>query len=128
LIYWRGGDYAGIGPGAHGRLTLSSDRFATTTALDPLQWLRSVEVTGTGELTRSQIDPADQMTEFVMMSLRLAEGMSLEALETFPNHDAVLRQISRIEPLGYLKMENNHAIVQPEFRILLNAVLREILV
>jgi oxygen-independent coproporphyrinogen-3 oxidase len=128
LIYWRGGDYLGIGPGAHGRLTLGSTRLATTTTLEPITWLRSVETAGTGELTRSKIDPADQMAEYVMMSMRLAEGMDLDALSNFPNHDGVLENITRIKELGYIRTENNRAIVQPEYRILLNAVLRELLV
>ena len=109
-------------------MTLSSNRFATTTALEPIKWLRSVETAGTGELSRSQISPDEQMAEFVMMSLRLAEGMSLDALAMFPNHDPVFENIARLEKQGYLRCENNRAIVQPEYRILLNAVLRELLV
>lgn len=75
LIYWRCGDYAGIGPGAHGRLTLRGQRWATEAPRDPEAWLRAVERAGAGELPRTALSPADVAEEYLMMSLRLAEGL-----------------------------------------------------
>ncbi len=75
LIYWRGGDYAGIGPGAHGRLTIGGRRMATDTPLSPNQWLEQVEKTGNGENPRQSLSQADQAAEYLMMGLRLSEGI-----------------------------------------------------
>ena len=77
LIYWRAGDYAGIGPGAHGRLTLAGQRLATDTPKAPLAWLAQVEREGHGELPREALSLADQAVEYLMMSLRLREGSDL---------------------------------------------------
>ena len=80
LIYWRSGDWAGIGPGAHGRLTLGGVRMATQTPLSPLGWLRQVETTGTGEEARERVEAEDARAEAVMMGLRLVEGLEIDAL------------------------------------------------
>lgn len=77
MIYWRGGDYVGIGPGAHGRLTLSGQRHATTTELMPSKWLDQIRRTGSGEMRREALGARDQATEYLMMSLRTSEGLDL---------------------------------------------------
>lgn len=77
LVYWRGGDYIGIGPGAHGRLTLGGHRFATETELNPLKWLLNVERLGSGETLRDDLPLEEQALEYLMMSLRLSEGTEL---------------------------------------------------
>lgn len=74
LVYWRMGDYAGIGPGAHGRLTLAAGRVATNTIRAPEAWLKSVAEQGCGEIARERLSPQDQAVEYLMMSLRLTEG------------------------------------------------------
>ena len=73
LIYWRGGDYLGIGPGAHGRLTLDGVRYSTETELSPLGWLNSVEKDGSGESLRFAMSPDEHADEYAMMALRLTE-------------------------------------------------------
>jgi oxygen-independent coproporphyrinogen-3 oxidase len=78
LIYWEGGDYAGIGPGAHGRLTLASVRHATTSHRLPARWLDAVETRGSGEEERVALDPAEVALERLLMGLRLARGVPLD--------------------------------------------------
>jgi putative oxygen-independent coproporphyrinogen III oxidase len=77
LIYWRYGDYAGIGPGAHGRLTLGAERLATQAISAPMGWLTAVEKNGTGEVPRAPVPGSEQAQEYLMMSLRLLEGSDL---------------------------------------------------
>ena len=77
LIYWQGGDYAGIGPGAHGRLTLNGTRFASDTPLTPGAWLKQVETVGNGENPRTALPGSEQAAEYLMMGLRISEGISL---------------------------------------------------
>ncbi|MEL6964201.1 MAG: radical SAM family heme chaperone HemW [Pseudomonadota bacterium] len=81
LVYWRTGDYAGIGPGAHGRVTLQGKRFATTTTRMPRAWLDKVETEGHSELPRELISINDQIIEMMLMGLRLEEGVDLKRLE-----------------------------------------------
>jgi len=75
LLYWRYGEYAGIGPGAHGRLVLPEGRTGTVTEKAPEAWLARVERDGHGLVETERLSAADQGDEFLMMGLRLAEGI-----------------------------------------------------
>ena len=75
LLYWRYGEYAGIGPGAHGRLVTGQDRIATVTERSPEGWLARVERDGHGLVETDMIAPETQADEFLMMGLRLGEGI-----------------------------------------------------
>lgn len=127
LVYWRGGDYLGIGPGAHGRLTLGGTRTATETVAAPLSWLRQVEETGSGELPRTVITPAEQAAEYAMMGLRLSEGISLPRLDAL--HDSTLNKgkMHELVDRGLLRVDGPQLSATSAGRPLLNAVLRELL-
>jgi putative oxygen-independent coproporphyrinogen III oxidase len=75
LVYWRGHEYAGIGPGAHGRLDLDGVRQATATEKRPEAWLMRVESLGHGLITDEPLLREEQADEFLLMGLRLAEGI-----------------------------------------------------
>jgi oxygen-independent coproporphyrinogen-3 oxidase len=75
LVYWRGQEYAGIGPGAHGRLDIGSRRHATATDKRPETWLMRVEANGHGVLTDDELNSVECADEFLLMGLRLAEGI-----------------------------------------------------
>ena len=127
LIYWRGGDYVGIGPGAHGRLTLQGHRHATWTELGPDAWLRQVHSTGTGEAGREALSPNDHAAEYLMMSLRTAEGLDhvryreiagvgldREKVGTLLSHDLVVEKDDRL-------------IATRQGRAVLNAIITDLL-
>lgn len=78
LIYWRGHDYAGIGPGAHGRLDIDGERHATVTEKRPELWLARVEAEGNGIVGDEVLTREEMCDEFLLMGLRLAEGISLD--------------------------------------------------
>ena len=75
LVYWRGDEYAGIGPGAHGRLDVDGTRRATATDKRPEAWLMRVEANGHGLITDDVLSNAERADEFLLMGLRLAEGI-----------------------------------------------------
>ncbi|MGE0564763.1 MAG: radical SAM family heme chaperone HemW [Pseudolabrys sp.] len=75
LIYWRGHDYAGIGPGAHGRLTIDGARLATETEKRPEAWLARVESDGHGITVEEELTHTERADEYLLMGLRLAEGI-----------------------------------------------------
>jgi putative oxygen-independent coproporphyrinogen III oxidase len=75
LIYWRGQEYAGIGPGAHGRLDIDGTRHAVATEKHPEAWLMRVESTGHGITTDDILNSEERADEFLLMGLRLAEGI-----------------------------------------------------
>jgi oxygen-independent coproporphyrinogen-3 oxidase len=75
LVYWRYGEYAGIGPGAHGRLVVDGARRATATEKRPEAWLMRVEALGHGLTTDDLLSRDEQADEFLLMGLRLTEGI-----------------------------------------------------
>jgi putative oxygen-independent coproporphyrinogen III oxidase len=78
LLYWRYGEYAGIGPGAHGRLVTGGGRVATVTEKGPEQWLARVERQGHGLLTEDLLSSEEEGDEFLLMGLRLKEGVDAD--------------------------------------------------
>ena len=103
LIYWRGQDYAGVGPGAHGRLTINGRRFATATDKRPESWLMRVEATGTGLIVDEKLTAVENADEFLLMGLRLVEGIeparytALSGRELDPHRVAILREQGAVE-------------------------------
>jgi len=77
LTYWRYGEYAGIGPGAHGRLKLADGRHATATEKVPEAWLDKVEMWGDGVVVDDVLAREEEADEMLLMGLRLAEGIDL---------------------------------------------------
>jgi len=75
LVYWRAHEYAGIGPGAHGRLDIDGARHATATEKRPEAWLARVESAGHGLVTDDALTREEMADEFLLMGLRLAEGI-----------------------------------------------------
>ncbi|MFC0217715.1 oxygen-independent coproporphyrinogen-3 oxidase [Pseudochelatococcus lubricantis] len=83
LLYWRYGEYAGVGPGAHGRLVTNEGRMALSTERNPEQWLALVERDGNAIIERECLDMGTQADEFLLMGLRLVEGIDPQRYAQF---------------------------------------------
>jgi oxygen-independent coproporphyrinogen-3 oxidase len=127
LIYWRYGDYAGVGPGAHGRLTLGGRKFATSTHLSPETWMEAVERTSNGELPRTSIGPTDQACEMLMMGLRLREGVSRGRFEALAGRPLDSRQLEILSENGLVEVDGDLLRPTSSGTMVLNAVLRHLL-
>jgi oxygen-independent coproporphyrinogen-3 oxidase len=103
LVYWRGQDYAGVGPGAHGRLTIGGRRVATATEKRPETWLMRVEARGTGLIVEERLTAGETADEYLLMGLRLAEGIdparytALAGRPLDPARISILRQEGAVE-------------------------------
>jgi putative oxygen-independent coproporphyrinogen III oxidase len=75
LLYWRYQDYVGIGPGAHGRVTVDGEKFAVERRKLPERWLEAVERDGHGTRNQVALTTKDRLVEMVIMGLRTAEGI-----------------------------------------------------
>lgn len=75
LVYWRGEEYAGIGPGAHGRIDIDGVRHATSTEKRPENWLMRVEALGHGLVVDDELNSIERADEYLLMGLRLTEGI-----------------------------------------------------
>jgi oxygen-independent coproporphyrinogen-3 oxidase len=83
LVYWRAHEYAGVGPGAHGRLDVDGRRYATATEKRPEAWLMRVESLGHGLITDETLTREERADEFLLMGLRLAEGIDPARYQAF---------------------------------------------
>ena len=105
LVYWRGHEYAGVGPGAHGRLD-TGERRATATEKRPEAWLARVEADGHGVISDEALLRCERADEFLLMGLRLAEGIAPARYEALagrpldPARIATLREHGMIETTG----------------------------
>jgi putative oxygen-independent coproporphyrinogen III oxidase len=103
LVYWRAHEYAGIGPGAHGRLDIVGERHATATEKRPETWLARVESEGHGLIADDVLTSDETADEFLLMGLRLAEGIDAARYTQIagrplePDRIATLRQHGLIE-------------------------------
>ncbi|MEN8837848.1 MAG: radical SAM family heme chaperone HemW [Celeribacter marinus] len=125
-IYWRYGDYAGIGPGAHSRLTINNQKRAIDTPLGPTQWLDQVAQVGHGEKTRLTLSATEQATEYLMMGLRINDGVSLARIESLHN-DIFLHKIKNLQGDGLIEVNSGRLIVTDSGRPLINAIVKELL-
>jgi putative oxygen-independent coproporphyrinogen III oxidase len=117
LIYWRGHEYAGIGPGAHGRLDIDGQRHAIATEKRPESWLMRVESLGHGNLVEEVLTREERADEFLLMGLRLAEGIDVlryqalsgrsldpERVHTLLSHHLIETDVEgrlRVTPAGF---------------------------
>ena len=127
LAYWRYHDYAGIGPGAHGRITLGKDLVATRRHRAPEPWAERVEHQGHGSTAEEIIAPNDRALEMLMMGLRLAEGIDATHFETrtgIPLHTAIDQDtLAQAIEANYLTQTPTHLTATLEGRLRLDALL-----
>lgn len=126
LIYWRYGDYLGIGPGAHGRLTQSGNRFATECFSNPKRWL-DASVSGATEKPRELLTTEDQGSEFLMMGLRLKEGVDLRRYEALAGAPLSTKKITQMQDIGMISRVQDQLFVTDQGFMVLNAILAELL-
>lgn len=131
LTYWRYGDYIGIGPGAHGRLTIDGKKFATRQHRAPERWLELVAANGHATRQHTMIGLQERIAELTMMGLRLAEGIPFRrfATEAAMPYDRCLdaTRLNRLIAGGFLEQTQDRLVATPAGRQRLDAVLADLL-
>ena len=110
LIYWRYGEYAGIGPGAHGRLVTPKGRLAQETERHPEMWLTQVETEGHGVVESAPLSREEQGDEFLLMGLRLSEGIDPRAFEKLTGREIDLARVESLIEDGFLECDERGRI------------------
>ncbi len=124
LIYWRYGDYIGIGPGAHGRITDLCGRRATEAPRDPAQWL-AIAQNGYG-CDEAPLSPIDCAQEYLMMSLRLTEGCDRVRLQAMIGSEFNGDALRDLVQMGMIECTDTHIRATPDGRLVLNAVVSKL--
>ncbi|MFN3230760.1 MAG: radical SAM family heme chaperone HemW [Alphaproteobacteria bacterium] len=131
MTYWRYGEYAGIGPGAHGRLHMDDGVVATANRRKPESWLALVEAQGDGRETAEPVPPAERAEEMIMMGLRTTEGVNIARLEALSGRPlgeiADANEIDRLKQGGLLETTATHLRATSKGRPVLNAVIEALL-
>ncbi len=123
LVYWRYGTYAGIGPGAHGRLHVGEARHATFTERNPEAWLAKVEANGHGIVSQDILTRPEQADEMLLMGLRLAEGVDLDRHARLGGQRIAPGRIADLASEGLVVLEGSRLRVLPPGFPVLNAII-----
>lgn len=126
LVYWRYGTYAGIGPGAHGRLAAGADRLATFTERQPERWLEAVEAHGHGIVSQERLPPDIQADEMLLMGLRLAEGIDMARYARLAGRDLDAARIDALAAEGLVVRSGDRLRATAAGFPVLNAVIAEL--
>jgi oxygen-independent coproporphyrinogen-3 oxidase len=127
LTYWRYGDYAGIGPGAHGRLSANGTKFATATHRTPEEWLKSVGEQGHGMVERDALETDEQADEMLLMGLRLREGLDLARWSTLSGRGLDVEREEFLIQHGFIeRLGNSRLRCTPSGMLILDAVVADL--
>ena len=103
LVYWRSGEYAGVGPGAHGRLNAFGGRIATSTERHPERWLMRVEAEGHGLIEDEKLGAIERADEFLLMGLRLREGIERARFRQLAGRDFDAARVASLSEEGMIE-------------------------
>jgi putative oxygen-independent coproporphyrinogen III oxidase len=126
LLYWTNGDYAGLGPGAHGRLSSAEGRHATESWRSPEAWLTAMERFGTGEQRRDALSRPDWALEALIMGLRVTDGLPVGRIDAILKRPVTWSSVPELVELGLLEADPSRLRVTRKGRLLLNGVLRHL--
>ena len=122
LTYWRYRDYAGVGPGAHGRL----NGLATVCEKYPETWVNRVEREGHAMTEQTQLTAADQAPEYLLMSMRISEGLDLRRHAALAGVPISAKRIEALAALDLVREVDGTLQATRRGRPLLNAIIREL--
>jgi putative oxygen-independent coproporphyrinogen III oxidase len=126
LAYWRYQEYAGIGPGAHGRLNIEGERHATATEKRPETWLACVEERGDALSSDEVLTRGEAADEFLLMGLRLAEGIALDRFRAIAGFPLADDQIADLAAHGLVEASNGRLRITAAGFPILDAIVADL--
>ena len=126
LLYWQGCDYAGVGPGAHGRLTLKNERVGTVAYMKPDTYKQEVEQ-GCGIETEERLSAQEWSQEYLLMGLRIESGISLNRYASLSGEPLSQVCVDDLMAMGLLTVNGDRLAASAEGRLVLDAICRQLL-
>ncbi len=126
LTYWRYGEYAGAGPGAHSRISAGDHRLAISTEKHPETWRQLVNTRGHGFVEETALTKVEQAPEYLLMGMRITEGIDMTQYERLAGVPLDRFKIAGLEGLGFVKQYKGRLMATPRGRPILNAIIREL--
>lgn len=126
LLYWRYGEYAGVGPGAHSRIIDGGNRIALAAEKHPETWRDLVAARGHGIANEELVSPEEQAREMLLMGLRINEGIDLARHARLSNRPLAPERIAALADLGLVTLDRTRLKATPAGRRILNAVITDL--
>ena len=126
LLYWRGHDYAGIGPGAHSRISACGTKRALSALKSPEGWLAEVEAQGHGLASDETLSAEETADEYLLMGLRLSEGIDLARLAVIDGRALDEERLSALAREGLIRCNGKRLAATPKGRLVLNRLILEL--
>ncbi len=127
LVYWRYGEYVGVGPGAHGRFRENGTRTVTITEKHPETWVDKVEASGHGIIEEEYLTAEQEGDEFLMMGLRLKEGVDLNRYQKLTGHGLNPQRLEQLLEQKLLELRDERFLrATPDGALLLNTLVAEL--
>jgi putative oxygen-independent coproporphyrinogen III oxidase len=126
LLYWRYGEYAGVGPGAHSRLADSENRRALIAERHPETWRELVRTQGHGMVSDTVVPPVDQASEYLLMGMRIAEGIDMDRYAALAGRELDSSKLAGMKSMGLIRRNGQQLMATADGRKLLNAVIAEL--
>ena len=126
LLYWRGHDYAGIGPGAHSRITQDGVKHAIAVRKSPEAWLEAVATSGHGIEQDEALTPQNSADEYLLMGLRLAEGIDEKRLASIDGRKLDEARLQYLQAKGLVRRSSNRVQATGKGRLVLDRLIVEL--
>ena len=126
LLYWRGHDYAGVGPGAHSRITLDGVKHAIAVRKSPEAWLEAVATSGHGIEQDEALTPQNSADEYLLMGLRLAEGIDEKRLAAIDGRKLDEARLQYLETKGLVRRTSDRVQATGKGRLVLERLIVEL--
>jgi oxygen-independent coproporphyrinogen-3 oxidase len=126
LTYWRYGEYAGVGPGAHGRLVAPRGRLALSTERRPELWAEQALANGHGVVEREVLASHQEGDEFLLMGLRLREGIDPARFAALSGRELAQERVDELLALGLLARQEERLRATPEGFLVLDALVADL--
>jgi oxygen-independent coproporphyrinogen-3 oxidase len=126
LLYWRGRDYAGVGPGAHSRITQDGGKHAIAIRKSPEAWLEAVAASGHGIEQDERLSPQNSADEYLLMGLRLAEGIDVTRLKAIDGRKLDDTRLQQLEAQGLVKRTHDRLQATDTGRLVLDRLIVEL--
>ncbi len=127
LAYWRGYDYVGVGPGAHGRLSLGDEKEAMIAHMRPLNYKAGVSQNGHGIDKCDQLTSQERAEEYLLMGLRIEEGISLKTYSQYADQPLDDDLMAELIETGFLSRDADRLMATPAGRLVLNHITERLL-
>lgn len=126
LVYWRSGDWIGVGPGAHGRVTHEGARLELEAQRTPADYVDAVRESGVGWITETRLSGEDAGNEVLLMGLRTDEGVEIARVEAWRQRSLNAEALAWLSEQGLVRVEEGRVRLTAEGRILSNSVAAEL--